>query len=75
MKIENVRIFLETICEYHTVKITQTFTSKDGRTLSVRCLPGTRTLEISELSSQKKWRSESVEETAALIINLLESTI
>ncbi|MGI2328177.1 hypothetical protein [Planococcus sp. YIM B11945] len=73
MKIESVRIFLETIAQFNHTKITQTFTSEEGLNLSVRCLLGTRSFEISNLATQKVWHNDSIENTAAFIVSFLES--
>ncbi|PSL36188.1 hypothetical protein B0H99_1079 [Planomicrobium soli] len=73
MKIESIKLFLETICEYNNSRITQTFVSDEERVLSVRCLPGTRTFEISEPAAEKVWHNDSIENTAAFIVSFLES--
>jgi hypothetical protein len=73
MKIESVRSLLETISKFNNTKIIQTFTSEEGLNLSVRCLLGTRSFEISDSASQKVWHNDSIENTATFIVSFLES--
>lgn len=73
MKYNSVMVFLETMCEYNTVKINQVFSAEDGHSLSVRCLPGTTTFEISDSRTLELIQSDSVEQTAKYIISFLAS--
>lgn len=71
MKFNSVKVFLETMCEYNTVKINQVFTTEDGISLTVRCLPGTTTFEISNSHTQEVFQNESIEKTAEYIVAFL----
>lgn len=73
MKYDSVKVFLETMCEYNTVKINQVFTAPDGQSLSVRCLPGTTTFEITNAGTQKVIQNKSLENTAEYIVSFLTS--
>ncbi|ETP68015.1 hypothetical protein AC739_17860 [Planococcus glaciei] len=73
MKYDSVKVFLETMCEYNTVKINQVFTAEDGQSLSVRCLPNTTTFEITHSFTQEIVQNDSTEETAQYIISFLSS--
>lgn len=73
MKYDSVKVFLETMCEYNTVKINQVFTAEDGKSLSVRCLPNTTTFEITHSITQEIVQNDSTEETAQYIISFLSS--
>lgn len=73
MKFNSVKIFLETMCEYNTVKINQVFTKKDGQRLSVRCLPGTNTFEITDSNTKELIQIESLEKAADYIVAFLAS--
>lgn len=73
MKYNSVKVFLETMCEYNTVKINQVFTKDDGQSLSVRCLPNTKTFEISNAVTQEVIQNDSIENTAEYLISFLAS--
>lgn len=68
MKHSSVLVFLETMHEYNTVKINQVFTAEDGTSLSVRCLLGTYTFEITNSYTQEVIQNDSIEETSAYIV-------
>jgi hypothetical protein len=71
MKFSSIKVFLETMCEYNTVKINQVFTSEEGSSLTVRCLPGTTTLEISNSNTHEVFQNDSIEKTAEYIVAFL----
>lgn len=73
MKVNSVKVFLETMCEYNTVNIQQVFASEAGSSLSVRCLHGTTTFEITHSETQKVIHNESIEQTADYIIAFVAS--
>lgn len=73
MNYNSLKIFLETMCEYNTVKIKQVFTTEDGQSLSVRCLPNTQTFEISNAITQEVIQYDSIENTTEYIISFLAS--
>ncbi len=73
MKYSSVKIFLDTMCEYNTVRINQVFTTEDGQSLSVRCLPNTKTFEITNAVTQEVIQNDSIENTAEYIISFLAS--
>lgn len=73
MKYNSIKIFLETMCEYNTTKINQVFTTEEGHSLSVRCLPSTRTFEITHSHTQEIVQNDSIEKTAEYIITFLAS--
>lgn len=73
MKFHSVKVLLETMCEYNTVKINHTFTTETGESLSVRCLPGTTTFEISQSSTNEVIQNDSIEETTGYIVSFLAS--
>lgn len=67
MRVESIKNILVTMIEYNTVNITQTYTSDTGKSLSVRCLKGTNTLEAIDEESKAVWQSDSLDETAQFI--------
>lgn len=67
MKLESIESLLTTVCEYNTVKITQVFTRDSIDWVSVRCVPSTRTLELTYLQEQRIELYESVAEAAQVI--------
>jgi len=71
MKPENVRMFLETMLEYHTVKINQVFDAEDGQSLAIRCVPGTMIFEITHPRTNEIIQSDSIDETTAYIVAFL----
>lgn len=73
MKFSSVKVFLETMCEYNTVQICQSFTTDDGQNLSVCCLPGTTTFEVSNSQTQEVLQIDSVEKTAEYVVTFLAS--
>jgi len=73
MEYSSIKVFLETMCEYNTVKINQVFTTEDGQSLSVRCLPNTNIFEITNAVSEEVIRKDSIENTAEYIISFLAS--
>lgn len=73
MKVSSVKVFLETMCEYNTVNIQQVFASEAGPSLSVRCLHGTTTFEITRSDTQEVILYESIDQTADYIIAFVAS--
>ncbi|TWT25816.1 hypothetical protein [Planomicrobium sp. CPCC 101110] len=73
MQVDHIKAFLETMCEYNTTRINQVFTSEEGHSLSIRCLPDTRTFEITDSQTQEIRYNDSVEETAEYVIAFLAS--
>lgn len=73
MKVSSVKVFLETMCEYNTVNIHQVFASEAGPSLSVRCLHGTTTFEITHSDTQEVVHSGSIEQAADYIIAFVAS--
>jgi len=73
MKIDHIKTFLKTMCEYNTTKINQVFTSEEGHSLSIRCLPGTQSFEITNSQTQEVIQNDSIEETAQYIVAFLAS--
>lgn len=67
MKIESIERLLETVCEYNTVKITQVFTREKIDWVSVRCVPATRTLELTYLDTGNIEFYTSIAEAAKAI--------
>ena len=68
MKHASIKRFLETMCEFHTVNITQTFSTEDGQSLTVRCIPHEKAFEITHSETQDVTRCDTVEQTAAYIL-------
>ncbi|MGI2327258.1 hypothetical protein [Planococcus sp. YIM B11945] len=73
MNFNNVKVFLKTMCEYNTTKIDQVFTTEEGYSLSIRCLPGTQTFEITNSQTQEIIQNDSIEETAHYIVAFITS--
>ena len=73
MKVNDVTIFLKTMCEFNTSKITQVFTTEDGHSLSIRCLPGTTTFEMTNSQTQEVFQNDSIDETAHYIVAFIAS--
>lgn len=68
MKFSSVKVFLETMCQYNTANIQQVFATEGGPSLSVRCLHGTRTFEITHSDTLEVIQNESIDQTAEYII-------
>lgn len=73
MKYDHIKVFLQTMCEYNTVKINQVFTTEDGQKLTIRCLLGTNTFEITNSYTQEVVLNDSIEKTAEYIVSFLAS--
>lgn len=73
MKFNDVKVFLETMRAYNTTKISQVFTTKDDHNLSICCLPGTRSFEITNSQTQEVFQNNSIEETAEYIVTFIAS--
>ncbi|TWT07694.1 hypothetical protein FQV26_07745 [Planococcus sp. CPCC 101016] len=73
MKNNGIMVFLETMHRYNTVKINQVFTAEDGTSLSIRCLIGTYTFEITNSQTQEVIQNDSIEETANYIGEFIAS--
>ncbi|MGI2328180.1 hypothetical protein [Planococcus sp. YIM B11945] len=73
MKVNDVKVFLKTMGEYNTSKISQVFTTEDGHSLSIRCLPGTRTFELTNSQTQEVVENDSIDETAQYIVAFVGS--
>ncbi|WKA56649.1 hypothetical protein [Planococcus shixiaomingii] len=71
MTIESIKNLLTTICQYNTVRITQTFTKDEVDWIQVRCVPNTSTLELTYLQTETIEKYDSVEEAA----NIIEKSI
>ncbi|MBT2581181.1 hypothetical protein [Planococcus sp. ISL-109] len=71
MKLESIRIFLSTLLEYRGVRITQTFNSADGKTLTVKCEPSTGEFVIRDMSKEITWECQTIEEASSLIVGYL----
>ncbi|TWT25971.1 hypothetical protein [Planomicrobium sp. CPCC 101110] len=72
---ESIKALLVTICQYNTVRITQTFSKDDMDWIRVRCLPGTSILELTYLQSENVETYDSVDEAAAVIEKALYSHV
>ncbi|MGI2327145.1 hypothetical protein [Planococcus sp. YIM B11945] len=75
MKYENIKELLATICQYNTVRITQTFTKENADWITVICIPNTSTLELTFNQTQEVRQFNSVEEAAKLIESQINSTV
>ncbi|WKA59286.1 hypothetical protein QWY16_03795 [Planococcus shenhongbingii] len=73
MKVDHVKVFLKTMVEFNTSKISQGFTTEDGHSLSIRCLPGTTTFELTNSQTQEVVQNDSIDETAQYIVAFLAS--
>ncbi|MGI2329763.1 hypothetical protein [Planococcus sp. YIM B11945] len=67
MSFESIRELLETVCFYHTVNITQTFSKEDQPLFSVVCLKNTSTLEVKNLQTETVEQFTSVDQAASAI--------
>lgn len=68
---ENIRVHLETICQYNSIRITQLFAKEDTHWIRVRCIPDTHILELTYLETETVDHHESIEEAAEAIYNAL----
>ena len=73
MKISSVKVFLETMCQYNTVNIKQVFAAEAGPSISVRCLHGTNTFEITHSQTQEVIHNDSIDQTAEYIMAFIAS--
>ncbi|WP_156889976.1 hypothetical protein [Planococcus lenghuensis] len=73
MKLENIKELLETVCQYNTVNIMQTFTKDETDWIIVRCLPNTKILELTFVQTQTLEYHESIDEAAGLIATQINS--
>lgn len=67
MKLQSIENLLDTVCRFNFVKITQVFTKEETDWISVRCLPGTCTLELTYLTTGKLEFHTSISEAAQII--------
>lgn len=68
---ESLKVMLETICKYNTVEIKHTFSKNNQPFFTVRCLKGTRTLEITYLDTQVVEHYDNLEEVAEVMLLLI----
>lgn len=73
MEPNSIKTMLNTMCEYNTSNIRQVFSTEDGHSLSIRCLPGTMTFEITNSQTQELIQHDSLEETTTYILAFLAS--
>ncbi|AQQ55423.1 hypothetical protein [Planococcus lenghuensis] len=67
MKLEDIKVLLRTIVQYDTVNITQTFTKTEEDRVIVRCLPNTKTIELTFIPTQTVEYHESIDKAAQVI--------
>lgn len=67
MKLENIKELLETVRQYNTVNIKQTFTKTETDWIEVRCQPNTRILELTNAQTKAVNYYESIDEAAIAI--------
>lgn len=72
MKLQSIETLLETVSRFNFVKITQVFTREGTDWISVRCVPGTSTLELTFLTTGKIECFTSVSEAAQTISQQLQ---
>lgn len=73
MKLQSIETLLETVSRFNFVKITQVFTREGTDWISVRCVPGTSTLELTFLTTGKIQCFTSVSEAAQTISQQLQA--
>ncbi|WP_033541152.1 hypothetical protein [Planococcus sp. CAU13] len=74
MKLESIKDLLETICQYNTVNIKQTFTKTETDWIEVRCQPDTRILELTYVQTKTVKQYASIDEAAAAIAGYIHGT-
>lgn len=67
MNINHITELLNTICQYNSVRITQTFTLDNEDLILASCVPDTTILELTFLKTSKVESFNTVEEAAAVI--------
>ncbi|TWT09285.1 hypothetical protein [Planomicrobium sp. CPCC 101079] len=72
---ESIKALLVTICQYNTVRITQTFSRDDMDWIQVKCVPNTSVLELTYLENQTIEHYESIDEAADVIEKSLYSHV
>lgn len=72
MKLESIRTFLSTLQEYRGVRITQTFNSPEGKSLTVQCEPSTGAFVIRDLDRAETWLHQSIEDAETFIVHYLQ---
>lgn len=75
MELKNIIQLLTTITQYHTVTITQTFSRTETDWITVRCLPETKTLELTYIQNQTVEYHTSIDEAAKIISDQINSPI
>lgn len=64
---ESIKSLLITICQYNTVRITQTFTKEDMDWIRVKCVPNTSVLELTFLQTEAIRHFDDIDEAAKVI--------
>ncbi|PSL40972.1 hypothetical protein B0H99_103104 [Planomicrobium soli] len=75
MSSESIKALLETICQYNTARITQTFSKDDMDVIHVRCLPGTSTLELTFIENEQIEHYDSINEATKVIEKAINSHV
>lgn len=73
MELKSIKVFLQTMRYYNTVNIKQVFAAEGGSGLSVRCVHGTETFELTQLGTEEVTRIESIDHTAGYILAFAKS--
>ncbi len=73
MKLSSLKVFLETMCYYNTVNIKQVFAAEGGASLSVRCVRGTNSFELTHSETHEVVHIKSIDQTAEYIMAFVES--
>ncbi|RLQ84932.1 hypothetical protein [Planomicrobium sp. Y74] len=74
MKRESIKELLETVCQYNTVNINQTFNKTETDWIEVRCQPDTRILELTYVQTKEVILYESIDEAATVIAKYMNDT-
>lgn len=72
MKLESIKELLETVRQYNTVNIKQTFTTTETDWIEVRCQPDTRILELTYAQTKAVNHYESIDEAATVIAEYIQ---
>lgn len=74
MKKEDIQALLNTICQYNDVQITQTFTKDYEDWISVKCVTGTKKLELTYLQTGNIEHYESAQKASEVIYKAVSSS-
>lgn len=76
LRLNSIKSFLQTMHDYSSVNITQTFASEDKtRSLSVQFIAAIQMFSVTDAATNQLWENASMDETALFIDNYLSANL